>query len=141
MITQLGHVAFRVRDLDRSLDFYCRRLGLREAFRLHRKDGSLWIVYLYLGNGSFLELFPGGESAGNSGSYQHLCLHVGDMEKTLRKLREAGYPIEGSVRMGEDGNWQYWLEDPDGNRIELMQILPDSLQAQAQRRFAEENGQ
>src|SRR5438477_11416641 len=64
MITGIGHVAFRVTDLGRALDFYCGTLGFREAFRLER-DGepSPWIVYLQLAPGQFLELFPGGTGA------------------------------------------------------------------------------
>ena len=38
MITDLGHTALRVNDLDASLAFYAQ-LNLHEAFRLHRDDG------------------------------------------------------------------------------------------------------
>ena len=41
-----------------------------------------------------------------------------------------------SEQMGADGNWQAWIEDPDGHRIELMQMMPDSLQAKAIARMA-----
>ena len=45
MLTGVGHTAFRVSDLTRSLDFYCGKLGLREAFRLEREGRpSPWIV-------------------------------------------------------------------------------------------------
>jgi lactoylglutathione lyase len=33
--------------------------------------------------------------------------------------------------MAIDGNNQAWIEDPDGNRIELMEVAPDSLQLKA----------
>ena len=33
--------------------------------------------------------------------------------------------------MGADYNYQAWIEDPDGNRIELMQMMPDSMQLAA----------
>ena len=45
-ITGLGHVAIRVRDVDRTLDFYDGKLGLAELLRLHHDDGRLWLVYL-----------------------------------------------------------------------------------------------
>jgi lactoylglutathione lyase len=35
-----------------------------------------------------------------------------------------------------DHNWQAWIDDPDGNAIELMQISPDSPQAAADKRFS-----
>lgn len=136
MITGIGHVAFRITDLDRALDFYCQALGFREAFRLER-DGepSPWIVYLHVAPGQFLELFPGGEGEvtprGRAAGYNHYCLVVDDMLATLAELRSRGLPADGEPVLGLDGNWQFWLRDPDGNAIELMQISPDSPQAAA----------
>lgn len=133
MITQLGHVAYSVSDLEASLDFYCAKLGLQEAFRLYHDDGSTWIVYLLVGQGGFIELFPGGTpGAGRvEGSYRHLCLAVDDMAATLEDLRGRGLALEGEANRGKDGNVQFWLTDPDGNRIELMEIAAESLQAKA----------
>ncbi len=34
-----------------------------------------------------------------------------------------------------DNNWQTWIEDPDGHRIELMQMADDSLQFEAIKRL------
>jgi lactoylglutathione lyase len=39
------------------------------------------------------------------------------------------------LKTAVDGNRQAWLEDPDGNRIELMEMAEDSLQLQAIRRL------
>jgi lactoylglutathione lyase len=135
MITHIGHAAYVVADIEQSLDFYCAKLGLREAFRLHNDAGELWIVYLLVGQGGFVELFPGGPERGGEvvGSYRHLCLAVDDMAVTLRDLAARGLPIEGEATGGKDGNLQYWLTDPDGNRIELMEMAPSSLQAAALR--------
>jgi len=132
MITGIGHAAFAVRDIDASLGFYCGRLGLKEAFRLYKPTGETWIVYIKVGQGSFLELFPVPDARNQGGgSYQHLCLTVDDIHATLKEIEGRGLPVQGEPTMGQDGNWQYWLTDPDGNRIELMQIMPDSLQAKA----------
>ncbi|MBM3214379.1 VOC family protein [Candidatus Poribacteria bacterium] len=136
MIVGLGHVAYRIADLERSLDFDCRGLGLSEAFRLLGDDGKPWIVYIRLSGDNFIELFPG---AGDpyapppgSAGFAHVCLRVDDLEATLEELRERGVPLDDTVRKGKSGSLQYWLTDPDGTRIELMQILDDSLQARSQ---------
>jgi len=134
MIKGIGHLAFRVSDLEKSLNFYCNVLGLKEAFRLYNDAGELWIVYLKINNDNFIELFPyKGEIESNyeRSSYQHLCLLVDDINETLRELSERGLDIKGTPNQGKDGNYQYWITDPDGNRIELMQIMPNSLQAKA----------
>jgi lactoylglutathione lyase len=42
------------------------------------------------------------------------------------KIRNAGYPIDIDPKQGLDLNWQAWTKDPNGVRIELMQIMPGS---------------
>jgi catechol 2,3-dioxygenase-like lactoylglutathione lyase family enzyme len=135
MITGIGHLAFRITNLERSLDFYCKKLGFREAFRLDREGTpSPWIVYIQVRPGQFIELFPGAtleEVSANKLSYNHFSLTVDDMAATLRELESRGVPVPGAPSQGLDGNWQYWITDPDGNRIELMQIMPNSPHATA----------
>ena len=47
-VAGLGHAAIRTRDILDSVRYYTEVLGLREAFRMHREDGSLATVYLYI---------------------------------------------------------------------------------------------
>jgi lactoylglutathione lyase len=54
---------------------------------------------------------------------------------TASRLAAAGVGLSQTIRTGADGNRQAWIADPDGNRIELMEMAPDSLQAQAIRRL------
>lgn len=140
MITGIGHPAFRITALEPALNFYCGKLGFREAFRLDR-DGepSPWIVYVQVAPGQFIELFPGAPDVapqpGKGGGYNHFSLGVDDMDTTLQQLRDRGLEITGAATQGLDGNWQYWITDPDGNRIELMQIMADSPHAAADARW------
>ena len=140
MITDLGHTALRVRDLGRALAFYAR-LGLREAFRLHDDDGSLLLVYVHVGGDRFLELFPGGADEGDAsqgeasgGSFMHLCLLCDDLVPLVERLRAEGVAIEREVTTGLDHNLQAWIRDPDGNAIELMQLVEASPQRRVARR-------
>src|SRR4028118_1275353 len=133
-VSSIAHVAIRVKDVDRSLDFYVGKLGMREMMRLDR-DGLLWLLYLRITDTQFLEVFPEGvgERAAEREAvgFNHICLEVGDIDAALRELQTAGVALIRDKQMGADGNWQAWIEDPDGHRIELMQMMPDSLQAKA----------
>ena len=131
MITDLGHAAFAAHDLERSLDFYAR-LGIHEAFRLNREDGSLMLVYLHVASDRFIEVFPGGPAPDpdRRGSFMHLCLLTGDLHATVEQLRQSGVVIEQEPKVGLDHNWQAWVRDPDGNSIELMQLSEESPQRQ-----------
>jgi lactoylglutathione lyase len=138
-VSSIAHVAIRVKDVDRSLDFYVGKLGMREMMRLDR-DGRLWLLYLRITDTQFLEVFPEGvgERAAEREAvgFNHICLEVGDIDAALRELQAAGVALIRDKQMGADGNWQAWIEDPDGHRIELMQMMPDSLQAKALARMA-----
>jgi catechol 2,3-dioxygenase-like lactoylglutathione lyase family enzyme len=143
MITGIGHIAFRVTNLQRALDFYCNKLGFSEAFRLEQEgQPSPWIVYIQIAPGAFIELFPDSQFAPGTipgrdpqASYKHVCLLVEDMSATLNELAARGLEIAKAPTVGLDHNLQYWIDDPDGNPIELMQIMPTSPQAAADARI------
>ena len=133
-ITGIGHVAIRVKDIGRTLDFYVGKLGFSEMMRLDR-DGRLWLLYLRITDDQYLEIFP--EAVGDqappreANGLNHLCLTVDSIDAALAELERADIPLASPKKLGADGNMQAWIEDPDGNRIELMQMAPDSLQARA----------
>jgi lactoylglutathione lyase len=131
MITDLGHIALAAHDLERSLAFYAR-LGIREVFRLYRDDGSLLLVYLHVAGDRFMEIFPGGSAPDphRQGSFRHLCLLTDNLHTTVEQLRQVGVVIEREPSVGLDHNWQAWIRDPDGNAVELMQLVAESPQRQ-----------
>ena len=141
-INGLGHVAIKVTDLDRSLDYYVNKLGLPEMMRLEKDDGSVWLVYLRITDDQYLEVFPGAETdrapGWNANGMNHMCLTVDDIDAVLAQVEAAGLKLLLPLKTAIDGNRQAWLEDPDGNRIELMEMAPDSLQLKAIRRLRAE---
>ena len=129
MITDVGHAAFAAYDLDKTMAFYAQ-LGIHESFRLHREDGSLMLIYLHVGGDRFVEVFPNGPApdSARKGSFLHLCLLTDDLHADVERFRAAGITIDTEPKLGLDHNWQAWIHDPDGNRIELMQLVEDSPQ-------------
>jgi len=141
-ITGLGHVAIKVTDLDRSLNYYVNKLGFPEMLRLKKDDGSVWLVYLRITDDQYLEVFPGAENdrapGWNANGLNHVCLTVDNIDTVLAQIEKAGLPLLLPLKTAIDGNRQAWLEDPDGNRIELMEMAPASLQYEAIRRLRAE---
>lgn len=145
---RFNHVALRVRDVQRSLHFYEEVLGFREAFRVNKPDGSLALIYVQFGPDQFVELFEGGaeghqpEPAPNGSGFLHFCLTVGDLRATLAELAAKGLPV-GEPRTGTSGATIYFIEDPDGNKIELAELNEESQtrQAAARRRWLKEHGE
>lgn len=128
----IGHVAFDASDLEQSLDFYINKMGFTRLMHLG-DDKDPWLVYLRISHGVYMELFPHRENDIDKAAkhcYSHLCLDVKDIYEAVKVIRERGVDVE-DPHMGQDGNLQAWLADPDGNRIELMQMMPDSMQRKA----------
>src|SRR6476659_8957249 len=108
-VVGIGHVAIRVRDIARTLDFYVGKLGFSEMLRLDR-DGRLWLLYLRLTDSQYLEVFP--EAAGErappreANGLNHLCLEVDSIDAAVAEPRAAGVPLTSEKKLGADGNMQ-----------------------------------
>ena len=141
-VAGLSHAAIRTRSILESDRYYTEVLGLREAFRMFREDGSLATVYLYLAPGQYLELFSDGTREGIAGpdviGVCHLCLMTKDIRRAFDAVKAAGGPLDSEVKRGKSKCWMFWTHDPDGTQIEVMEMPPESLQAQADKQFQQD---
>ena len=142
-IIGIGHVAYCCSDAEKTTAFYNDMLGLK-TIRTIERDGKPWLTYIASipspdgkegSEGQEIELFWNGTktrpNTWQSYGGTHLCLLCDDVPNFVDELRRKGLPILIDTKVGGDKNTQAWVEDPDGNRIELMQIHPDSPQAKA----------
>jgi len=122
--SRFDHYNFNVLDLERSLAFYDKALGLKEIKRIVAPDGSFILVYLGDEQTGFsLELtwLRDRIEPYNLGECEfHLCMRVaGDYEAIRNYHNEMGWVCYENTSMG-----LYFIVDPDGYWIE---ILPDSV--------------
>lgn len=132
-------------------DFYTSILDLPEIFILPL-DASRDIYYLKITENQYLELFSWGQGAAKEGpGLHHICVEVADIAASVAALRARGLKMclwaeDGSglvatdhdaITTGLDCNRQSWALDPEGNRIEFMQIAADSLQRKALAQLSE----
>ncbi len=113
---RLGAVHIVVSDLDRSIDFYERSIGLR----VRTRDGGRG--FLGTGRDDLLVLHehPGAKRAGrHAGLYHFALLHPTRQElgRAVRRLADTGTRIQGASDHGISE--AIYLPDPDGNGIEL----------------------
>jgi catechol 2,3-dioxygenase-like lactoylglutathione lyase family enzyme len=133
MLTGMSHLALTVKDMEKSMDFFCRVLRFKKAFELNEpQTGKPWIVYLHIGGRQFVELFYNGNKdnpwENGTRGFNHICFEVDDIHQFAKHVEAEGYTMDRPPVKGSDNNWQCWLTDPDGVRIEVMQISPDSPQ-------------
>lgn len=118
--SRFDHFNINVTDLERSLDFYDRALGLQELSRKEAADGSFVLVYLGDGETGFrLELTwlrdkQGAYELGDNES--HLCLRVaGDYDEV-----RAWHKANGWVCFENEAMGLYFINDPDDYWIEIL---------------------
>ena len=113
------HENYNVVDLDKSMEFYSKALGLKEARRKEAKDGSYIIVYMSNEEADFeLELTWLKEWEGNYnlGDCEfHLAFETDDMEEAHKLHEEMGCICFENKEMGI-----YFIEDPDGYWLEIV---------------------
>ena len=115
------HTMVRVANLEQSLDFYCRQLGLREIRRTENERGRYTLVFVAAGDDdtACLELtwnwdperYTGGRNFG------HVAYRVEDIYATCARLRDAGVVINRPPRDG----YMAFVRSPDDISIELLQ--------------------
>jgi catechol 2,3-dioxygenase len=127
-MTELGHVVFYVRNLQASVNFYSRAVGLTVSGTVFNGRASL-----LTGGRTHHELLlievgdANGPLAGNRIGLYHVGWKVGESLDELRKARERiidlGYSIDG--QSDHTVSQSLYLRDPDGNEIELFIDNPD----------------
>ena len=124
----LHEMVLEVADLDAAERFYRETIGLPVITRWTDERKAVW---LDLGDGAALGLWPaatGGAAAihnGRGGSHVHFALRIpqGSLEVFRSRLEGQGYDVEQFDF--DDGNRSLYLDDPDGNVVELMDAVVD----------------
>jgi lactoylglutathione lyase len=121
------HTMLRVGDLQRSIDFYTKQLGMRELRRRDVPDGKYTLAFVGYGDEdreAVLELTYnyGTERYEQGTAFGHLAVGVPDVTAACEKMRGAGVKITrepGPVKFGT--TVIAFVEDPDGYKIELIE--------------------
>ena len=126
---QLLHTMLRVGDLQRSIDFYTRTIGMDLLRTTDRPDQKYTLAFVGFGGGNKngeaeLELtYNYGESEYDLGTaYGHIALGVDSVAETCERIREAGGNVTREPGPVKGGNTVIaFVEDPDGYKVELIE--------------------
>ncbi len=119
------YTGIRVRDLERSIAFYTKVLGMRLVFRMRLRKTHGEVALLrsprsrqrvelnwYEPDSKYAKLFSVGEGL------DHLAFRTGDLRKTLREFRRAGIRVVDGPHGSPKAAWVY-IRDPDGLWLEI----------------------
>jgi lactoylglutathione lyase len=122
------HTMVRVTDVDKSLDFYCNKLGMTEVRRRESKEGRFTLIFLAssddveagkAGNAPLVELTYNWDPESYTGgrNFGHLAYEVDDIYALCASLMKAGVTINRPPR---DGRMAF-IRSPDNISIEILQ--------------------
>ena len=127
------HTMLPVADLDRSVGFYTRLLGmtLKERHRSDARKVEVGLVgYGKRATAPFLELI---EDVSEQAPEQvaptniHIAIDVSDLRKLCSILEREGVAFMRPFKQRSDGKgFSAWVRDPDGHEIELAERHPDA---------------
>ena len=125
---QFLHTMIRVKDLDKSIDFYTRFLGMKLMRRDDYPSGEFTLAFVGYGDESDATVIELTHNWGQEKPYDlgdgfgHLAIGVPDIYGTCKQLEKEGVKIPrppGPMKHG--GSVIAFVEDPDGYKIELIE--------------------
>lgn len=122
------HTMIRVKDLDRSLEFYTKLLGMKELRKKDYPGGRFTLAFVGYGDEdstAVVELTHNWDQEGPydiGDGYGHVALGVPDIYGTCEKLEAAGAKIPRPPGPMKHGTTVIaFVEDPDGYKVELIE--------------------
>ena len=126
------HTMVRVTDVDKSLDFYCKLLGMTELRRREDQAGRYTNIFLAANhdkgrgeaeNAPLLELTYNWDPQeyGGGRNFGHLAFEVDDLEAFAKQAAAKGYPLSDGPTTSTSGSVFAFIDAPEGYEIELIQ--------------------
>jgi catechol 2,3-dioxygenase-like lactoylglutathione lyase family enzyme len=113
-----------IADTDRAIDFYVDKLGFEKVVDEPMGPDMRWVEVAIPGTPTTIALAPPppGQQAG--GSQTGICLDTTDVDADHAALQAAGVDVDADVtRYGGAVPPMFWLRDPDGNSLIIVQPL------------------
>ena len=125
-ITKLLHTRMRVSDMDETISFYTKVLGLEVLERKVSPRGS-HLAFLKVPNSEeLIELcsFPPSGPVTVQEDLVHLAFQVENLDDTIAALNSMGIPITDGPTRTSSGSRFIFINAPDGYEVELIERPP-----------------
>jgi catechol 2,3-dioxygenase-like lactoylglutathione lyase family enzyme len=132
-IVGLSFVGVSVPDLDKAVEYYTHTLGFPEAYRQRTAAGDSQFVMVQLSKDTFIQLWPA--TAQRPPGIEHFALQVESLSAVAAMLKQRGAAV-GDVTFNKTTKMDHAsLTDPNGIRMELIELPPESPLGQAMARW------
>jgi lactoylglutathione lyase len=122
-IVGVSHIGLYAHDLAKARAFYKDFLGFDEPYSLTNADGSLRLTWIKVNDQQSIELFA--EKEPGSDRLYHIAVETDDAVAMRDYLSSKGVKVPDKVGRGKIGNLNFFIADPDGRTIEIVQYAQD----------------
>ena len=126
---RVNHVGVTVKNMNESIAFYTKVMGYREAFTLRDANGNATLSAMQISRDTFLELAPANPT--RPIGFSHVGIEADDIAALVAQLRQAGTQAADPRVLENSGVSVTSVTDPNGLRVEFLQLNPGSLHRQA----------
>ena len=121
-LTQVGRVCITVADTDRAIDFYVDKLGFEKVVDVPMGEDMRWVEVAIAGTPTTIALAPPPQGQTAGGSQTGICLDTNNVDADHAALKAAGVDVDEEVsRYGGPVPPMFWLRDPDGNSLMVVE--------------------
>jgi catechol 2,3-dioxygenase-like lactoylglutathione lyase family enzyme len=132
-IVGLSFVGVSVTNLDKAVEYYTKTLGFPEAYRQFTAAGDVQFVIVQVSKDTFIQLWPA--SAQRPPGIEHLALQVENLPAVAAMLKQRGAAV-GDITFNKTTRMDHAnVSDPNGVRMELIELPPESPLGQAMARW------
>jgi catechol 2,3-dioxygenase-like lactoylglutathione lyase family enzyme len=128
-IVGINHVALAVPDIEKAVDYYTKTMGFPEAFRVKTPAGEVQLVYVQVSQNTFIELQT--INAQRPAGIYHFGVVVENMPAATAMFKARGADVKEITLSSGTKAILSNVIDPNGVRMELLELPPESLHRQA----------
>ena len=119
---KIATVIIPVADQDGAVDFYVDKLGFEKRVDVPFGNGYRWIEVGLEGEATTIALAPPPEGSSTGKRETGISLQSDDIDAYHAQLRQADVDVDAEVsRMGDPVPPMFWLRDPEGNTLMVVQ--------------------
>lgn len=115
-LKNINHITYNVKDKDAALQWYQDVLGVKQIPKMVNSDHLYW---LQLPSGAMVHIIENNEAP--SAPSHHTAFEVDDIEASRDYFLGKGVETT-EIQTRNDGQRAFYINDPDGNRIELCTV-------------------
>ena len=121
-IEAVGRVCVTVADTDRAIGFYVDTLGFEKVVDMPMGPDMRWVEVQLPGTETTIALAPPPQGQEAGAQQTGICIDTADVDADHAALKSAGVDVDAEVsRYGGEVPPMFWLRDPDGNSLIVVQ--------------------